>query len=76
MLAFDCDENNWAWGGEPVFADEKSIGRLSSVSFSFSRHKMVALSVLPRDEILKADKSFVRVAKQDKMIEVVAINKI
>jgi len=69
-LTFECDDDNWAWGGEPVYVNGEAVGALASVSFSFSRNKMVGLSVLPTETVSKADQFAVRIAGQDKMLQI------
>ena len=69
-LTFECDDDNWAWGGEPVYVNGEAVGALASVSFDFSQSKMVGLSVLPTEKVSKADQFVVRIAGQDKMLQI------
>lgn len=68
-LNFECDDDNWAWGGETVFADGEPIGNLASVSYDFSQNKMIAFSVLQKEKAMNASDLTVRIASKDKQLQ-------
>ncbi|XP_065064765.1 pyruvate dehydrogenase phosphatase regulatory subunit, mitochondrial-like isoform X1 [Rhopilema esculentum] len=71
LVIDDVDDDNWAWGGEPVEAAGESMGNLSSVAFSFSKKALVAYAIFDKAKIDNADSLVVRIAGRPKSCRII-----
>ena len=67
----DVSDDSWPWGGEPVHADGKNAGSLSSVAFDFTSGRFTALGILETQKVTNAEKLSVRIAGQDHTLSVI-----
>ncbi len=62
-LAIDnVQDENWLWGGEPVYVDDVLAGNLTTASYCFDRMQPVAFGVLDEGLVSGSHSIVVKIA--------------